>query len=143
MKLSKIQVSYSTSSGKLQITTSSSAQKLFIENWDMNTIQLFEEFKILLLNRNNSVLDIYSLSKGGLTGTVVDIKLILAISLKCAASSIILGHNHPSGNLRPSKQDISLTEQIKKACELVDMKVLDHIIISNSGYYSFADEGAL
>jgi DNA repair protein RadC len=84
---------------------------------DLNTIQLFEEFKILLLNRNNSVLGIYSLSKGGIAGTVVDIKPILAISLKCAASSIILGHNHPSGNLRPSKQDISLRKQIKKAFE--------------------------
>jgi DNA repair protein RadC len=141
MKLSEIQVSYSTNSNKPQITTSINAYELFKENWNMDTIQLFEEFKILLLNRNNTVLGIYSLSKGGIAGTVVDIKLILAISLKCAASSIILGHNHPSGNLRPSKQDIALTKQVNEACILVDLKLLDHLIISSYGYYSFVDEG--
>ena len=143
MKLSEIQVSYSTKTKQPQIITSINAYELFKENWNQDTIQLFEEFKILLLNRDNRVLGIYFLSKGGISETSVDIRLTMAITLKCAASSIILGHNHPSGNLRPSQQDISLTKQINSAGKLLDIKILDHIILTQHGYYSFADEGAI
>jgi DNA repair protein RadC len=126
-----------------RITSSLSAYQVFIDNWNMDTIQLQEEFKVLLLSRSNDVLGILSLSKGGIAGTIVDARLIFAAALKAAACSIILGHNHPSGNLRPSNNDLEITKKIKAGGMLLDIMVCDHLIISDAGYYSFADEGDL
>ncbi|MCP3928204.1 MAG: JAB domain-containing protein [Bacteroidetes bacterium] len=100
-----------------------------------------EEFWILLLNRNNRVTGRERISMGGTAGTVVDAKVIFRKALEGKASSIILLHNHPSGNLQPSKADIDITKKLKNAGTTIDISVLDHLIISEKGYYSFADEG--
>ncbi len=102
-----------------------------------------EEFWILLLRRNNEVIKAEQVSQGGVSGTLVDPKLIFKKALDELASSIILSHNHPSGNTQPSQADRQLTEKIKKAGEFLEISVLDHIIFTNHGYFSFADEGIL
>lgn len=102
-----------------------------------------EEFKVLLLKRNNRVIRLGHVSSGGVSGTVVDPKIIFKQALDAQASSIILCHNHPSGNLKPSQADIDITKKIVASGKMLDIQILDHIIISDSGYYSFADEGLL
>ncbi|MFN4122899.1 MAG: RadC family protein [Flavobacteriales bacterium] len=102
-----------------------------------------EQFWVILLNRANKVTGKSCLSVGGINGTVADTRLILRYALDNLATGIILCHNHPSGNLQPSDADINLTKNVKQAAGWMDINVLDHIIISESGYYSFADEGKL
>lgn len=99
-----------------------------------------EEFWVLLLNRNNLVIDKTMVSQGGLAGTVIDVRIILKMALDKLACSIILCHNHPSGNLIPSEADKDITKKIKEAGKHMDIPVLDHIIIGNGSYFSFADE---
>ncbi len=89
------------------------------------------------------MLGLYPLSKGGITGTIVDQRLIFAVALKCNATGIILCHNHPSGKLLPSEEDITLTKSIGKCAELLGVSLLDHLIISKNGFYSFSNEGKL
>ncbi|MEH6658585.1 JAB domain-containing protein [Leeuwenhoekiella marinoflava] len=127
-----------------KITSSSLAAKVVFENWDRNTIAVYESFKILLLNNSNKVKGIYQISQGGITGTLVDLRLLFAVALKSLSVALILVHNHPSGTLRPSEADKSLTRKIKSAAEFLDIKILDHLILNPQGeYYSFADEGIL
>ena len=102
-----------------------------------------EEFWVLLLNRSNSVIRKERISLGGVSGTVVDPKIVFKNALEHLASAIILCHNHPSGNLKPSDEDLRLTKKLKDAGSLLEIPVLDHIIISNEGYFSFADEGII
>ena len=102
-----------------------------------------EEFWILLLNRSNRIIDKSKVSQGGVAGTVIDTKLIMKSAIENLASSIILCHNHPSGNLNPSGSDIDITNKIKTAANCLDMKLLDHIIVADHSYYSFLDEGKL
>jgi DNA repair protein RadC len=102
-----------------------------------------EEFWILLLSRNNKVIAKELISKGGLSGTVADPKIIFNVALLHQASSIILAHNHPSGNLKPSQQDIDLTKKLHQAGKILDINVFDHLIITDDGFMSFADEGLL
>ena len=103
-----------------------------------------EEFWLLCLNRANRVLGKYKISQGGLSGTVVDTRIILKKALDSLSSCLILVHNHPSGNTQPSKADITITKKIKEAAEVMEIKVLDHVIIcANSQYFSFADEGLI
>lgn len=104
---------------------------------------LHEEFYIVLLDRANKVKSIELISKGGISGTVVDGKIVFKKALEQSASSIILCHNHPSGNLQPSRADLDLTKKIKAFGAFIDMPVLDHLIVTDTGYYSFADEGTL
>lgn len=140
--LAEIQVSYhSSSKEKPKVSSSESAFEIFKSYWNDGRLELQEEFKIILLNRSNFVLGIYNLSMGGVSSTIVDIKLIFAVALKCNASAIILCHNHPSGNLKPSDADKEITKKIKQASEIFDIKLLDHIIITSNGYYSFQDNG--
>ena len=142
--ITEIKLSYSTNGVKnVKITDSNSAYKILIDSWDLDTIQLQEEFKVLLLNQANVVLGIYPLSKGGVSGTVVDIKLLLASAIKANASSIIIAHNHPSGNLKPSENDNRLTRKIKEGAKLLDINLLDHVIVTKIGFYSYSDEGKL
>jgi len=108
-----------------------------------DTICLQEQFIVLYLNRANKVIGSYQLSKGGITGTIADVRLILSVALKTLATGLILAHNHPSGNLTPSDSDINLTKKIKQSAKLMDIELLDHIIISNEGYFSFIDDGIL
>jgi DNA repair protein RadC len=126
-----------------KVTSSRSAYLLVKEIWVEDTIQFVESFKVILLNRANLVLGVVEISKGGTAGTVVDPKLVFAAALKANSSSMILAHNHPSGNLQPSAQDLKLTQRLAEVGRLLDLMVLDHIIVSNEGYYSFADEGNL
>lgn len=126
---------------RVQVSSSSAAFQIFNEYWDHNKIEFQEEFKILLLNRRNQALGIYNISKGGVAGTVVDVKMIFSAALKAHASYIILCHNHPSGNLSPSRQDIGLTKKVYEAGRLLDIGVLDHLILTSEGYTSLADKG--
>ncbi|MCB6062368.1 putative DNA repair protein [Flavobacterium psychrophilum] len=138
--IAEIQVSYSTNSRiRQQITTSYSAYEVFQNSWYSGRMELQEEFKVLLLNRANQVLGIYNLSKGGVSSTIVDLKLLFGAVLKANASNIVICHNHPSGKLAPSDADIEITNKIKEACKLLDVHFFDHIIISHLGYYSFAE----
>ncbi len=102
-----------------------------------------EIFMVVYLNKANKLLCHETISKGGITGTIADPRIILKHALENNATSIILAHNHPSGNLNPSKQDKEITSKIKAAAALIDIAVIDHLIISNEGYFSFADEGIL
>ncbi|MGY5352413.1 RadC family protein [Wenyingzhuangia sp. IMCC45533] len=102
-----------------------------------------EEFWILHLNNNNKVIDRQLISKGGLTGTMVDLRLVFKKSLELLSTAMVLGHNHPSGKINPSSADKQLTQKIKNAAALLDIKVLDHLIITQKAYFSFADEGIL
>ena len=102
-----------------------------------------EEFWILFLNNANKVLHKAQLSKGGITGTLVDVRLVMKQALELGAVAIILAHNHPSGTLKPSTADKQITQKIKLACETLDIKVLDHLIITQKSYYSFADDKIL
>ncbi len=102
-----------------------------------------EEFVALLLNRRNKVLFTDQISVGGVSGTVVDMKKLFLHAVEQQASAMIIAHNHPSGNLRPSEADRQLTRKVKKASELLDISLLDHLIVSEEGYFSFADEGLL
>ncbi len=145
-KVSEITVTYRPkfkSSDRPHVSTSQEVHCILFNNWDLDKIELQEQFKILLLNRANRVIGIYEVSSGGMSGTVADPKLIFAIALKAGASSIILCHNHPSGNLKPSQADIHLTNKLKEAGRFLDIEVMDHIILTSEGYYSFADETLL
>ncbi len=102
-----------------------------------------EVFAVLFLNRANKILHFEIVSSGGLTGTVADPRIILKKALETGATSIVLSHNHPSGSLKPSRADEELTQKIRQAAMYLDIKVLDHIIVSDEGYFSFADEGLL
>lgn len=102
-----------------------------------------EIFLAVFLNQSNKIIHQEIISEGGITGTVVDTRLLLKKALNYNAVSIILCHNHPSGNLKPSTADKQLTQKIKEAAQLLDIKVMDHIIVSTEGYYSFADDGML
>lgn len=142
----EIEIVYKTkikASNRPVVKCSKDIYQLLLQVWNENLIELQEQFKVLLLNRCNRVLGIYQASSGGITGTVADPRLILIAALKTGAVSIVLSHNHPSSNLIPSKADEELTFKIREAAKFLDLQLLDHLIISSSGYYSFADEGQL
>lgn len=123
-----------------QITSSKDVFQIMLPLYeDLN----HEEFWVVLLNTANKVIGKHMLSKGGRAGTVVDVKILFEEVLSYKATSIILTHNHPSGNLKPSNEDRILTKRIVEAGKLLDIKVLDHLIFVNAGYYSFSDEGDL
>lgn len=143
--VAEIQVSYQpTARLKTIIKTSRDAFEE-LKNWFASErISLQEQFIVAYLNRANHLIGVYELSRGGITGTVADPRLILSVALKVAASQIILCHNHPSGTLKPSKQDEELTRKIKQGALLMDIQLLDHLIVSpDQQYFSFADEGLL
>jgi DNA repair protein RadC len=125
------------------VSKSSDASQCFNLTWDDSKIEFIEQFKVMLLNRCGRVLGITEVSKGGVSGTFVDHKVIFTAALKANASSIILAHNHPSGNLKPSESDLTLTRKIADAGKILDIRVNDHLIITSEGYYSFADEGLM
>jgi DNA repair protein RadC len=145
-RVAEVELVYKTkvkASERPKIGSVKDCYNLLKELWNENTIEMQEEFKVMLLNRGNKVIGIYEASAGGITGTVADPRLILAVAIKSLAVSIILSHNHPSGNLKPSRADEELTQKIKVAAAYHDIRVIDHIIITSEGYYSFADEGVL
>lgn len=146
-KVNEIQISYKEKLRTLKspsITNSKEVAQLLFNNWDADTIGLHETFMIVLLNRSNKVKGIYPLSHGGITGTLVDMRILFAIVLKTLSVGIVLAHNHPSGQLLASEMDKQLTQKIQRAAQLFDVKVLDHIILAPEGtYYSFADNGLM
>jgi len=145
-KVSEVELVYKLkikATDRPQIKCSMDAYALLKIFWNSGTIELREEFKVMLLNRANRVLGIYGLSEGGVTGTVADPRLLFAAALKANASALMIAHNHPSGNCKPSRADEELTQKIAVGAKLLDMKLLDHLIITTEGYYSFADEGLL
>jgi len=103
----------------------------------------YEEFWLLYLNRSNKILSRHKLSQGGISGTITDVRLLIKKALELLASSIIICHNHPSGNLDPSEADTRITEKIKEAAAYFDISLLDHLIITDNGYYSYADNGMI
>lgn len=125
------------------ITSSADINGILKQLWNPGKIELVEQFKVLFLNRSNRIMGVLDASSGGITGTVADPRIILCAAVKCCAVNIILAHNHPSGSLRPSRADEQLTVKIREAARWFDITVLDHIIISTEGYFSFADEGLL
>jgi DNA repair protein RadC len=143
--VSEVTLSYKTKinpKDRVKVTSSKDAYNLLFDSWNKNTIEHVEEFKILLMNRSNAVLGILPISKGGISGTVTDVRLIFQSALKANASGIIVCHNHPSGNKYPSDSDRKITQKIKDAGNLMDIQLLDHLILLPvEGYYSFADEG--
>lgn len=142
----EIQLSYKSNvkpSLRPKISVSRDACEVLRQSWDESKLELVEQFKVLFTNRANKVLGIMEVSTGGIAGTVVDPRLVFVAALKAAASGIILCHNHPSGNLKPSQADIDLTRKIKEGGKLLEIQLLDHIILTSEGYYSFADEGVL
>ena len=143
--IDEIKISYSSISYNetIKIVDSAKAYNSFKDSWNIETIELFEEFKIILLNHASEALGIYTVSKGGISSTVVEIRHILFVALKTNSTGIILAHNHPSGNLKPSSSDLKLTERMNEACKVMDLNLMDHIILSKQGYFSFKDEGYL
>jgi len=143
--VSEIKLSYSpTKMANKPIRSSQDSFEIIKKYFDEDTIALHESFIIMYLNQNNMVIGVHVHSKGGITSCVVDIRLVLAIALTSACTGIILAHNHPSGALKPSQPDLTLTEKIKSGCKLLDIKLLDHLIIApNDSYYSMADSGDL
>jgi DNA repair protein RadC len=126
------------------IDTSAKAYDILKPFYNKNTIACQEELIVLYLNQANYPVGVYKVGKGGITGTVADIRLIMATALKALATGLIISHNHPSGALSPSGADRSLTNKLKDACKLMDIVLLDHLILTpHEGYYSFADCGAL
>lgn len=125
---------------EVQITSSKVSEQVLRANW-ADTLDWQETFYALFLDRSNKIIAISEISKGGISGTVVDAKIIFSQALLHLASAIILAHNHPSGSLKPSKADIEITKKLVKGGELLDITVLDHLIITKNSYLSFADEG--
>lgn len=144
--VSEIDLIYKTkvkNSQRPHVTSSQYAYTLIKDCWDPGKIEFLEQFKVLLLNQSNKVLGIYEVSSGGITSTVVDVRLLFAAALKAGAAGLIIAHNHPSGNVLPSEQDKHITKKISMAGEVLDIKLLDHLIVTSEHYYSFADQGAL
>ena len=144
IRVSEIEIRYRNkvkSKDRTCITSSTDAHSLIRESWNSESMELNESFKCLLLNRANHALGIVNHSIGGIAGTVVDIRLLFAAAIKANATGLILAHNHPSGNLKPSYQDIQLTKRVKEAGMLLDIQLLDHLILSSESYLSMADQG--
>ena len=142
-KVSAVKLTYRNkvpAKDRIQIKNAQDAFDVFWRAWDLETVEHIDEMKMLLLDRSNKALGIVTISKGGTTGTIIDVKLIMQYALKANAHRIILAHNHPSGNLNPSEADSKVTELIRKACKIFDMKLLDHLIISPGETYRSMQE---
>lgn len=135
-ELKKIQTDFP----KVKIKSSKDSAD-FIRQFYGDDLEIYESFFLLLLNRANDTIGYAKISQGGVCGTVVDVKIIAKYAVDSLASAVILAHNHPSGTLSPSAQDIEITKKIKQALSLLEIKVLDHIILTSDNYYSFLDEG--
>ena len=145
-KVAEIALSYKNNipyNERAKVSGSMDAFNILHDTHDDSTIDYTETFRVLYLNQSNQVLGCNTISKGGLTNTSVDVRTILQGALLTNAVAIILGHNHPSGNTRPSRDDEMITQHIVKAAQTLDIRVLDHIIYTRENYYSFTDEGKI
>ena len=127
---------------RVKISGSESAAE-YARNFYFDDIEIYESFFLTLLNNHNNTIGFAKISQGGITGTVVDVRILAKYALDTLATAVILVHNHPSGTLRPSENDKKITNKIKQALELIDVKVLDHIILRKENYFSFADDSLL
>ena len=125
---------------RLKISDAKDAYHVFMKSWDDNKIDFVEQAKVVLLNRNNQLLGVCEVSTGGVSGTILDPKIVFAAALKANASAFILAHNHPSGNLSPSLQDKQITRQFIEAGKVLCIEILDHLIVSRLNFFSFASE---
>ncbi|TKC00017.1 JAB domain-containing protein [Pedobacter cryotolerans] len=123
------------------VKCSKDAYEILLGFWNLDKIEFCEQFCVMLLNNRGRVLGVVELSSGGFNGTVADPKMIFGVALKACASSIVIAHNHPSGDLKPSSQDIKVTERLVAAGKLLDLAVNDHLIVTTEGYRSLADDG--
>lgn len=128
---------------RVKITNSREGAEVFRRLWDTDTLGLYETMIALFLNRNNKTVSWLKVSQGGIAGTVVDTRLLIKAAIDCAASGIMLCHNHPSGSLNPSQSDIDLTKKVREAAKLFDMVLMDHIILTDTEYKSMADDGMI
>lgn len=145
-KMPEIKLSYirkRTISELTKLTTSKIVYDTFLSIWDRKVINLYEEFKVIYLDYSNHPLGIYAHSTGGVTGTVVDVKMIIGVALKCCAQALVVAHNHPSGNTQPSTADITITKKIREAAAFFNLNLVDALIITEEQYYSFSDNGLL
>lgn len=140
----EVELSYKKTAKKLgKVTCGEDAYKYLIKTYKKGTISYKEYFKVLLLNNNNDILGHAVISEGGITATYADLRIIFQAALLANATAIIISHNHPSGSLKPSTDDINLTNRIKRAGDVMNIKLLDHIILTEGGYCSFQDNGML
>ena len=145
-QIPKIEVSFHPSrqgESRLYVKESKEVASVFLECWNLDTIELYEEFKVLYLDRKNGIIGIRDLNRGTQDGVIVDIKLLVSVGLLCNCSSVIVAHNHPSGALTPSNNDLELTKKLEKALRLFDLNLIDHVILTKNSYLSFADEGKI
>jgi len=126
----------------VKVGTSKDAEK-FARQFYLEDLSIYESFFILLLNRSNTIQSGVKISQGGTSGTVIDFKIIAKFAIESLSHGIILVHNHPSGNLTPSEEDKRITEKTKQGLKLFDIQVLDHLILTENNYFSFADEGMI
>lgn len=146
MKVTQIELVYRNpvkAKDRPVVTKSETAYALFRSAWDESKIELQEQFKVMLLNARSACLGIVDIGTGGMTACTVDQRLVFVAALKSNATSIILAHNHPSGNMKESQADINLTRRMVHGGGLIDIRVLDHLIVTVDGYRSFADEGLM
>lgn len=115
----------------------------FAKQFYFDDINIYESCFIMLINHANNVMGYAKISQGGICSTVVDVRIVAKYAIETLATAVILVHNHPSGNLKPSNDDDRMTNSVKKGLELLNVKLLDHLIISENGYYSYGDEGRL
>lgn len=115
----------------------------YLRNFYLDDLTIFESFFILLLNNQNNTIGYAKISQGGICGTVVDVRIVCKYAIESLSTSVIICHNHPSGTLHPSRADEAITRKIKEALSLFDIKLLDHIILTEDSYLSFADEGII
>ena len=138
LQLKRVDTSYQ----RAKISSSKDGEKYF-RNFFFEDLTIYESFFLLTLNNANNTTGYVKISQGGITGTLVDMRIVLKYAIENLATSIMVCHNHPSGNINPSEADKQLTKKLKNAVESVDIKLLDHIILTEESYYSFADEGLL
>jgi DNA repair protein RadC len=140
----EIEIKYKgTDIEKTKIQSSKDAEICLRQMYNSDTLEYLESSIVIFLNRANKTIGWFKLSQGGISGTIMDVRVVFAVALKCGASGIIISHNHPSGRLIPSDEDRRMTSKIKEAGKILDITLLDHIIITEEGYYSFADNGNL
>jgi len=142
VKLSYIKEHQVSEVNNTKIKSSKGSADLLRTIW-ADDLDMIERFYVLYLNNANQVQSVSMISMGGITGTLVDTRILFATALNCLATSIIIAHNHPSGNLTPSQADLNLTRKIREGGKLLDIELLDHIILTENSYYSFRDEGEL
>lgn len=145
-KIPQIKLTYCSdvkSSDRPKVMSSAASADIFHDSFEEGEIEFREHFKVMYLSRANKVLGVNTVSIGGIEGTIVDVKIIFSGALLAKASGIIVCHNHPSGNLKPSPQDDNLTRRIAEGAKILDIRLLDHIILTDEGYYSYQDEGRI